>query len=125
LEWRLPRPHHPALGGRPGAWRCTRGGQQALLAALGQIVRLRIVWDELASLGTQVGEWLTPRNGARDIVRGSTSWSSSITSSQEGGSLHGSVTSSPACCCGDPHGRRERDVGDDRDFAECTEAPHA
>jgi hypothetical protein len=56
--------------GRPGRGDAHEEARQALLTALAQVVRLRIVWDELSSLGARVDEWLTPGDGAREIEPG-------------------------------------------------------
>jgi hypothetical protein len=60
---------------RPWAGARRRGepheeARQALVTALARVVRLRIVWDELSSLGADARRWVTPGAGVHEITPG-------------------------------------------------------
>jgi len=81
--------------GRPGRGDAHEEARQALLAALARVVRLRIVWDELSSLGTDVREWLTPGDGVREIAPGFDVVRLMDHLEPGGWLMHGSVASAP------------------------------
>jgi hypothetical protein len=81
-----------AYVGSGGAHEAAR---QTLLATLARAFRLRIVWDELASLGTDVNRWLTPGAGVHEIKPGF-DVASLLRHLEPGGWLiHGSVAPGP------------------------------